>query len=119
MEADIKLKSVYESASADDGLRILVDRLWPRGMTKERVAAEYWARGVAPSNELRKWYGHDPAKWDEFRQRYASELDANPDGVMELLPYLDADVVTFIYSSKEQRLNNAAALREYLLQRMP
>ena len=61
MEADIKLKSVYEPASAEDGLRILVDRLWPRGMTKERVAAEYWARSIAPSNELRKWYGHEPA----------------------------------------------------------
>lgn len=119
MTADIKLKSVYEPVSADDGLRILVDRLWPRGMTKERVAAEYWARAIAPSNELRKWYGHDPAKWDEFWRRYVSELDSNPDGVMELLPYLDTDVVTFIYSSKEHRLNNAAALREYLLQRMP
>jgi uncharacterized protein YeaO (DUF488 family) len=118
MIADIKLKWVYETAAEDDGMRILVDRLWPRGMTKERVASVHWARSISPSNELRKWYGHDPAKWEEFRLRYAAELDANPDGLMELLPYLDSDVVTFLYSSKEHRLNNAVALRDYLLQRM-
>lgn len=118
MTADIKLKWVYELPAEDDGLRILVDRLWPRGMTRERVASVYWARSISPSNELRKWYGHDPAKWEEFKLRYAAELDANPDGIMELLPYLDSEVVTFLYSSKEHRLNNAVALRDYLLQRM-
>lgn len=118
MTADIKLKWVYEPPAGDDGLRILVDRLWPRGMTKERVAIVHWARSISPSNELRKWYAHDPAKWEEFKRRYSAELDANPDGLMELLPYLDSDAVTFVYSSKEHRLNNAVALRDYLQQRM-
>ena len=118
MIADIKLKWVYETPAHDDGMRILVDRLWPRGMTKERVASIHWARSIAPSNELRKWYGHDPEKWEEFQRRYAAELDANPDGLRELLPYLDGDVVNFLYSSKEHHLNNAVALRDYLLQRM-
>lgn len=114
MTVTIKLKSAYEPAAEDDGLRILVDRLWPRGISKERLGAEYWAKDIAPSNELRKWYAHDPEKWDEFRERYAAELDANPDGVQVLRSHLKAPVVTFVYSSKEHHLNNAVALRDYL-----
>ena len=114
MTATIKLKWAYEPASADDGKRILVDRLWPRGMTKERLGIVYWAKNVSPSNDLRKWYGHDPERWDEFRDRYYSELRANPDGLRELLENLGTGRVTFLYSSKEHRINNAVALRDYV-----
>lgn len=114
MTSTIKLKSAYEPSAGDDGQRILVDRLWPRGISKERLGVVYWAKDIAPSNELRKWYGHVPEKWDEFRERYAAELDANPDGVQELRNHLSTPVVTFVYSSKEHRLNNAVALRDYL-----
>lgn len=114
MTAAIKLKWVYEPASTEDGRRILVDRLWPRGMTKERLAIAYWAKSVSPSNELRKWYGHDPDKWEEFRARYFSELQSNPDGVRDLLAHLGSGTVTFLYSSKEHRINNAVALRDYV-----
>ncbi|HYD60007.1 MAG TPA: DUF488 family protein [Noviherbaspirillum sp.] len=115
MAATIKLKWVYEPGTAEDGKRILVDRLWPRGMTKERLDIAYWAKSVSPSNDLRKWYGHDPERWDEFRDRYYSELHGNPDGVQELLAHLGKGKVTFLYSSKEHEINNAAALRDYLL----
>jgi uncharacterized protein YeaO (DUF488 family) len=114
MRASIKLKWVYEPPAAEDGKRILVDRLWPRGMSKEKLDIVYWAKNVSPSNDLRKWYGHDPAKWEEFRDRYFAELSANPDGVRELLAYLKEGPVSFLYSSKEHRINNAVALRDYL-----
>ncbi|HZW21953.1 DUF488 domain-containing protein [Noviherbaspirillum sp.] len=110
----IKLKWVYEPASPEDGRRILVDRLWPRGMTKERLDIVYWAKGVAPSNDLRKWYGHDPERWEEFRDRYYSELHANPDGLRDLLEHIGSGTVSFLYSSKEHRINNAVALRDYV-----
>ncbi|WP_420475093.1 DUF488 domain-containing protein [Noviherbaspirillum sp. ST9] len=115
MTASIKLKWVYEPASPEDGRRILVDRLWPRGMTKERLDIAYWAKSVSPSNDLRKWYGHDPERWEEFRDRYYSELHENPDGLRDLLSHLDSGTVTFLYSSKEHQINNAVALREYVL----
>ena len=115
MAARIKLKWVYEPASPEDGQRILVDRLWPRGMTKERLNIVYWAKGVSPSNDLRKWYGHDPECWDEFRDRYYAELQANPEGLRDLLEHIGSGLVTFLYSSKERRMNNAVALRDYVL----
>jgi uncharacterized protein YeaO (DUF488 family) len=110
----IDLKRVYEEPAQSDGVRILVDRLWPRGLTKEAAKIDYWAKGVSPSNELRRWYGHDPDKWPEFRRRYFSELDQNPDAVAELRQHLKGQRVTFLYSSKEDRLNNAVALKDYL-----
>jgi len=110
----IRLKRVYDAASDDDGRRILVDRLWPRGISKEAAQLHSWARNVAPSNELRTWYGHDPAKWQQFRQRYFAELDANPAAVQELRASLATPVVTFLFSSTEPEINNAAALKEYL-----
>lgn len=114
MSATIKLKWVYEPTAAEDGKRILVDRLWPRGMTKERLNVVYWAKSVSPSNDLRKWYGHDPERWEEFRDRYYRELQANPEGLNELLSYFGTGTVTFLYSSKEHRINNAVALRDYV-----
>ena len=94
--------------------RILVDRLWPRGVSKEKGKIDFWAKAIAPSNELRKWYQHDPDKWAEFRRRYFAELDANPDGVEALRAELGSGKVTFVFSSKEETLNNATALRDYL-----
>ena len=110
----LRTKRIYELPASADGRRILVDRLWPRGLTKTAAQIEYWARAVAPSTQLRRWYGHDPAKWKEFRRRYFAELDANPAGLAELRRHLVTGTVTLLYSSKEERLNNATALREYL-----
>ncbi len=110
----IKIKRVYESAAKDDGMRILVDRLWPRGVSKDNAKIGYWAKNIAPSNELRKWYQHDPDKWKEFKQRYFAELDNNQANVDELLTYIDK-TTTFVFSSKETKLNNAYAFKEYLV----
>ncbi len=109
----IRIKRVYEPPSAGDGRRILVDRLWPRGLSKEDARLYYWAREIAPSDALRQWYGHDPDKWQEFKSRYFAELDANPDGFAELRRNMGEGAVTFLFSSKEPRLNNAVALKEY------
>lgn len=110
----IMLKSAYEPATPDDGTRIFVDRLWPRGVTKERLAASYWAKDISPSNELRKWYGHEPAKWDEFQARYTKELDDNRAGIDALVSHMGTGPVTFVFSSKERHLNNAVVLRDYV-----
>ncbi|HEY7681835.1 MAG TPA: DUF488 family protein [Gemmatimonadales bacterium] len=110
----IRTKRVYDRADKSDGRRILVDRLWPRGLSKAVAKVDFWARGVAPSNELRRWYQHNPAKWDEFRKRYFAELDAVPEALAELRPYLKRGAVTLLFGSKEPRLNNATALQEYL-----
>lgn len=111
---NIKIKRVYEPAEPGDGLRILVDRLWPRGISKEAARIDLWLKSIAPSHELRKWYGHDPDKWPEFRKRYFSELDANRDPVKALLAHLRRGDASFLYSSKEEKYNNAVALKEYV-----
>lgn len=110
----IKVKRVYEPAEAGDGVRFLVDRLWPRGIKKERLQIEAWLKDAAPSNDLRHWYGHDPAKWDEFRRRYAAELDANPDAWQPIVAAARRGDVTLLYSTREETRNNAVALREYV-----
>ncbi len=115
---EIQTKRAYEDPSPDDGVRILVDRLWPRGVSKEKARIDLWPKEVAPSNELRKWYRHDPDKWEEFKRRYFAELDAGPDGLDELLEKVRQGPVTFVYSSKERRYNNARALREYVEARL-
>jgi uncharacterized protein YeaO (DUF488 family) len=112
----IETKRIYDQSEGSDGRRILIDRLWPRGISKDAARIDYWAKAIAPSNELRKWYQHDAAKWEEFRRRYFAELDANPDGVGELRAQLGGGTVTLLFSSKETELNNATALREYLEQ---
>lgn len=111
---DIRIKRAYEDPDETDGLRILVDRLWPRGISKTKAKIDLWLKDLAPSNELRSWYGHDPEKWPEFRSRYFAELDGNPDQVGELLGHARKETVTLVYSSREQQLNNARALKEYL-----
>ncbi len=110
----VRTKRIYETPARSDGRRILIDRLWPRGLSKQAARIDFWAKSVAPSHDLRRWYQHDPEKWDEFRRRYFAELDANPSGLAELREHLGRGTVTFVFSSKEENLNNASALREYL-----
>ena len=110
----IQVKRAYDDPGENDGYRILVDRFWPRGISKEKAKIDYWAKQLAPSNELRRWYGHDPEKWSEFKSRYFAELDANSQSAKELLDYVNKGSVTFIYSSKEQHFNNAVALKSYV-----
>lgn len=110
----IRTKRVYDSPDPADGQRILVDRLWPRGLSKTAARIDYWAKALAPSTRLRQWYRHDPAKWKEFRRRYFAELNANPAALAGLRQHLGEGPVTFLYSSKEEHLNNATALQEYL-----
>ena len=111
----IQLKRAYEAPAATDGARILVDRLWPRGVTKEALALTEWAKELAPSTALRQWYGHEASRWDEFRQRYAAELRQQPEAFEALRQRARDGVVTLIYSSHTETLNNAVALREFLL----
>ena len=109
-----KTKRAYEAPAREDGLRVLVERLWPRGVRKERAALDLWLKDVAPSPELRKWFGHDPAKWDEFRRRYWSELKRRPDGVRTLREHSRQGAVTLVYGSRDEEHNAARALQEYL-----
>jgi uncharacterized protein YeaO (DUF488 family) len=110
----IQIKRVYEPHSPSDGARFLVDRLWPRGLTKKQVHVERWIKDVSPTNELRQWYGHEPAKWKEFQRRYFAELDQNPTGWLPLLEAAREGVITLTFSSRELERNNAAALKIYL-----
>jgi uncharacterized protein YeaO (DUF488 family) len=110
----IRIKRVYEEPEEADGRRILVDRLWARGLSKEKAKVDVWVKEIAPSTELRRWYGHDPNKWTEFKSRYAAELEANPGQVEEILEEVREGIVTFLYSSKEEQLNNAVALKDYI-----
>ena len=111
---NIRIKRVYEEVEEADGRRILVDRLWARGLSKEKAKVDVWIKEIAPSNYLRRWYGHDPDKWAEFERRYAAELNAKPDIIEEIMEEVRAGAVTFLYSSKEEQLNNAVALKEYI-----
>lgn len=110
----IKTKRVYEPASPQDGKRFLVDRLWPRGLKKEELHLDAWAKDVAPSTDLRHWFGHDPAKWDEFQQRYQAELDQHPEALQPLLQAAQQGDVTLLYSAHDTEHNNAVTLCHYL-----
>jgi uncharacterized protein YeaO (DUF488 family) len=114
----ISVKRVYTPASEEDGLRFLVDRLWPRGLKKEELKIESWIKEVAPSDDLRHWYGHDPDKWCEFNKRYFDELDAHPTAWHPLVDAARKGNITLLFSSKELELNNAVSLRAYLEQRL-
>lgn len=114
----ILTKRVYLEPEAADGRRILVDRLWPRGLSKAQARIDYWAKETAPSKELREWYGHDPDKWTAFRQRYAGELDAGREGVDALIERLGTGTVTFLYAAKTDEFNNAVALKGYIEARL-
>lgn len=108
------LKRAYETASKSDGLRILVERLWPRGVSKEKAAIDLWLKDIAPSTELRKWYGHDPDKWPGFRKRYRAELRANKDVVAQLKQKIAKRTATFVFAASDTEHNSAVALKEFL-----
>lgn len=110
----IRIKRAYTPASPDDGFRVLVDGLWPRGITKESLKLGAWYKVVAPSKRLREWFGHDPARWDEFKRRYFAELDSNPSGWGPLMEVAQSRTVTLLYGARDETKNNAAALKEYL-----
>lgn len=110
----IYTKRIYENPANEDGYRVLVDQLWPRGLRKEDARIDRWVKEIAPTTELRKWYNHDPEKWTEFRRRYFEELDRRPETVSELVEIAKKRKITFLFSSKETKLNNATALKEYI-----
>ena len=114
----IRLKRVYEPSDRDDGRRFLVERLWPRGIKKESLAMEGWLKDVAPSNGLRQWFGHDPTRWELFRQRYTVELENNPVAWLPLLDAARMGTVTLLYSARDQEHNNAVALKSFLDERL-
>src|SRR5262245_30531375 len=110
----IALKRAYDPVSRADGTRFLVERLWPRGVSKEKLRADAWLKEVGPSTELRRWFSHDPDKWDEFRRRYRRELDAHPEAWQPILSAARQGPVTLVYSSHDTEHNNAVALQDYL-----
>ena len=110
----ISLKRTYEAPSRSDGCRILVDRLWPRGISKQDAKIDLWPKEAAPSTELRQWFKHEPDKWDEFKRRYFKELHARWESVEPIVERARAGRVTFVFSSRELRFNNAVALKEYV-----
>ena len=114
MKHELKLKRAYEAPHKDDGTRILVDRLWPRGLTKEKAKVDLWLKEIAPSTELRKWFGHDPARWTEFKERYAVELDDQREQLERLAQEARKRTVTLLFSAKDIEHNNAVALKKYL-----
>ncbi len=111
---NIKIKRVYEQPDNEDGVRILVDRLWPRGLTKEKAAITLWFKEIAPSAELRQWFGHDPSKWEEFKQRYLCEIKENHEQILLLKQEMAKGAVTLVYGAKEREHNNAVVLQEFL-----
>lgn len=109
-----QLKRAYEPAAPDDGCRVLVERLWPRGVSKSRAAIDVWLKEVAPSTELRKWYGHEPSRWEEFRRRYWEELRSNSEAVAALRKQERGGKVTLVYAAHDEEHNGALALKQFL-----
>jgi uncharacterized protein YeaO (DUF488 family) len=110
----IRLKRAYEAASPGDGLRILVERLWPRGVSKQKARIDLWLKDIAPTTELRKWYGHDPKRWPQFHKRYWAELKGHGDVLTLLRHVTEERAVTFVYAAGDQERNSAVALKEFL-----
>lgn len=113
----LRIKRVYDPPSRDDGTRILVDRLWPRGLRKENARIDEWEKDLAPSSALRKWFSHDPSRWHEFQKRFFAELNTKDFEVKQLMNRARKGTVTLLYSSKEGSFNNAVALKMYLEKR--
>ena len=109
-----KIKRVYEAPAKDDGTRILVDRLWPRGLTKEKAHVDLWLKEIAPSTELRKWFAHDPAKWTEFQTRYKAELKNNPETLALLKKEIAKGPATLLYGARDEQHNEAQVLQKLL-----
>jgi uncharacterized protein YeaO (DUF488 family) len=112
----LKLKRVYQPPSKDDGMRVLVDRLWPRGLRKEEAAIDHWIKEVAPSNELRRWFGHDPERWVEFRRRYREELRHHGPELERIRELAKEGTVTLLFGAHDEERNNAVVLRETLVE---
>ncbi|ODS58157.1 MAG: hypothetical protein ABS36_04535 [Acidobacteria bacterium SCN 69-37] len=110
----LRLKRVYDPPARGDGVRVLVDRLWPRGLSREKAAVDEWMPDVAPSADLRRWFGHDPARWDEFRRRYIAELDTRPDAVEALAARVHGRRATLVFGARDAEHNQAVVLGEYL-----
>ena len=117
--ANVRLKRAYERPAPADGRRILVDRLWPRGVTKAAAAIDQWAKEIAPSASLRKWFGHDPDRWQEFRRRYVAELRGHAEELSALRGQAKRGPVTLVYSAHDEAHNDAVVLRDILLGRSP
>ncbi|MDN5864036.1 MAG: DUF488 family protein [Gammaproteobacteria bacterium] len=116
---DIRIKRAYEKAANADGRRVLLDRMWPRGIKKEDARIHYWAKDLAVSTELRKWFGHDPERWTEFKKRYRAEIRANKDGMAALREELKgAKRVTIVYGAKDEKHNNAVVMAAHLKQNL-
>ncbi|KAF2989026.1 DUF488 domain-containing protein (plasmid) [Methylocystis sp. MJC1] len=117
LAANVRLKRAYEPVDAEDGTRVLVDRLWPRGVSKVDAALDQWIKEIAPSTELRKWFGHDPARWDEFCRRYSAELHQNTELLSQLRSLARQGPLTLVYSAHDEVHNDAIVLREVILGR--
>lgn len=116
---DITVKRVYDEPTGEDGFRVLVDRLWPRGESKEKARIDFWDKDIAPSAELRTWFNHDPNKWPEFQRLYRQELSANPDAVQKLVDAVkEQDKVTLVFGSKDAEHNQAVVLQTYLQEKL-
>lgn len=115
---EIRLKRAYDEPAQNDGRRVLIDRIWPRGVKKEQLALDDWCKEVAPSTELRQWFDHDPEKWDQFKQRYFDELAMTPEAVGDLAKTAQEGRLTLVYAASEEKFNNAVALKEYLEERI-
>jgi uncharacterized protein YeaO (DUF488 family) len=112
---DIRLKRAYEPLSPEDGMRVLVDRLWPRGLRKADAAIDCWLKEIAPSSELRRWFGHDPSRWEEFERRYRAELSSRPELLDKLRALAKQGALTLVYSAHDEDHNDAVVLRGLLL----
>jgi uncharacterized protein YeaO (DUF488 family) len=110
----IRLKRIYDPPASDDGLRVLVDRLWPRGVRREEAAIDAWMPELAPSATLRKWFGHDPARWDDFKRRFFEELDGRPEAVEAIVSLIGGRRATLLFAARDSERNNAVALQAYL-----
>lgn len=115
----LQVKRIYEPPAPGDGLRVLVDRLWPRGVSKAGAKLDLWAKHLAPTTELRKWFNHQPDRFDEFRVRYLEELDAKDDALAELTSRADGGPITLLYAARDPACNHAIILQDWLRQRMP
>jgi uncharacterized protein YeaO (DUF488 family) len=114
---NIQLKRVYETPEPSDGTRILVERLWPRGLTRTKAKIDLWLKEIAPSHELRMWFGHDPERWEEFQKRYWKELDDRPQELAELRSHARSGRVTLVFAARDEQQNSAVALKAYLQRR--
>ncbi|HVW50752.1 MAG TPA: DUF488 family protein [Trinickia sp.] len=117
-QARIEIVRAYDALDQDGRARFLVDRMWPRGVTKDTLRLEAWVRDAAPSTELRRWFGHDPARWEEFQRRYRAELDVNPQAWQPLLDAAKRGPVTLLFGARDREHNQAVVLREYLLDQL-